>query len=74
MKDGLGIRKVKDVNAAFLAKQGWKFLTQPDWVRIVKDKYVNEYDNFFSMKKTSAVSTACKSILDQRHLIKIDLK
>lgn len=46
---GVGIIKKDDVNATFIAKQGWKILTQLDniWVRIVKAKYLkNNVDMF----------------------------
>lgn len=46
---------------------------QPDssLVRLVKEKYLkNDVDKFFSAKKNSASSTAWKSILGQRYLIK----
>lgn len=37
-EDGLGIKKTEEVNAAFLAKQGWKVVAQPDniWVKVIK--------------------------------------
>lgn len=63
---------------AFLTKQGQKVLAQPFnifWVSIVKAKYFkNDVDNFFSTKKTSATSTAWKSIPGQRNLIKRGLE
>lgn len=39
---GLGVRKTEDVDTAFLAKQGWKILKQPDnvWVQLMNQKYL----------------------------------
>jgi hypothetical protein len=40
---GLGIRKMRDVNLALIAKLGWKMLTNPDslWVAQLKGKYLH---------------------------------
>lgn len=57
-EDGLNIR-TEDINSAFLAKEGWKILTQADnnWVRIVTAKHLNNNkDNFLTSKKRYKVS------------------
>lgn len=75
-KGGIGIRRIKDMVAAFLTKQGWKVFTQSDniWVGIAKAKYNNNSkDNFFSNRNYTA-SLAWISILDHRNLIKRDIK
>ena len=38
---GLGIRKAKHQNQAFMMKLGWKLVTRRDdfWVKVVRDKY-----------------------------------
>lgn len=42
----LGIRRTQDVNAAFIAKLGWKIITGPDnlWTRVVSAKYLGKGD------------------------------
>lgn len=47
---GLGISKTEDTNVVFLAKQGWKILSQPDniWVKVVKSKYLKTISIFLS--------------------------
>lgn len=41
MEGGLGIRNLRLWNLCFIAKLGWKILTQPSklWVQILKRKY-----------------------------------
>lgn len=38
---GLGIRRLKEWNIAFMAKLGWKMLNNPEklWVRLFNEKY-----------------------------------
>lgn len=40
---GLGIRRTKDMNIAFLAKLGWRMETKGEslWAQVLKDKYGN---------------------------------
>lgn len=45
---------MEDINGAFIYKQGWKVLNQPDniWVRIIKVKYLeNDKDNFLVSRR-----------------------
>lgn len=69
-EEGLGIRKPKDVNAAYFVNQGWKFY---DSVRENVDKIsYNELLNshsFLEISKTSAALKAWKSILNHRKLL-----
>lgn len=68
---GRGIRKVQDVNAASLAKLGWKVLKDPNnlWVRVVSAKYLAK-SNFLEAKKSANASRMWKYILDHRYLLK----
>lgn len=62
---------VEDTNATYLAKQGWKILTQPNniWIQLMKAKYlINPI--VFHINKTKTASIAWKSILDRRLLLK----
>lgn len=38
MEGGLGFRSMRQVNAAFLAKLGWRLLAEPDalWARVIR--------------------------------------
>lgn len=71
-KRGLENKKTEDVNAPFLAKQGWKVLTWSDnrWVQLIKAKYLKKYMNFLQSKKTNIVSIDWKYILDHWYFIK----
>lgn len=42
MEGGLGIRSIRQTNAAFLAKLGWRVLAEPEtmWSRVVRDNIV----------------------------------
>lgn len=68
---GLGIRKYQDINAANLAKLGWKVLTTPEnlWVQVVLATYLSN-NNFMEVRKTVKVSRMWKYILDHRYLLK----
>lgn len=68
---GLGIKKLQDVNAANLAKLGWKILKEPDnlWVKVVSTKYLTR-KIFMEARKTANGSRIWKYILDHRYLLK----
>lgn len=40
-KEGLGIKRLRHMNIAMIAKLGWKFLTEPNslWVKVLQSKY-----------------------------------
>lgn len=42
--DGLGLRRAYPLNQAFLAKLGWKILSESDnfWVKLIKAKYLSK--------------------------------
>ena len=68
---GLGIRKRAAVNTAFLAKLGWKFLTQPEnyWVQQVRAKY-GSTEQFFACRSMRSDSWVWKCLLKLRPFIK----
>lgn len=45
---GLGLRKTRPLNNAFIAKLGWKILTEPQnlWVSLIRNKYL-KISHFF---------------------------
>lgn len=51
--EGLGFKRIQDVNATLLAKLGWKILINPNniWVRVVSTKYLSKV-NYLEAKKT----------------------
>lgn len=47
----LGVRRLREWNIAFMAKLGWKMLTNTDklWVRIFNEKYLKRTSFFFTV-------------------------
>ena len=68
---GLGLRKSAAVNTAYLAKLGWKFLTQPEnyWVQQLTAKY-GAPEHFFEARKKQHDSWIWKCMLQTRPFIK----
>jgi hypothetical protein len=69
---GLGLRKMKDVNLALLAKLGWKLLTGADslWVSQLSGKYIS-YGSFLSPSSISATSWLWKGITKTKTLLSL---
>ena len=69
---GLGFRRMKDVNIAFMAKLGWKLLTGADcvWVSQLLGKYLNS-ESFLFRSSISATSWLWKGITKTKPLISL---
>ena len=69
-RGGLGLRRTLPLNKAFIAKLGWKILTEPTnyWVQLVTQKYL-QGQSFFSCKPKPNDSPIWKHILLQRPLL-----
>ncbi|XP_056698546.1 uncharacterized protein [Spinacia oleracea] len=67
---GLGIRRLKDWNLAFMAKLGWTILDKPDklWVRILKEKYLKNSSLLNSMPNYNQ-SPLWRDILKGNHIL-----
>ena len=67
---GLGLRKMKDVNMALIAKLGWKMHTNFDctWVSQLRGKYLNSC-SVLSSSSHSSTSWLWKGILKSKGLI-----
>ncbi|XP_057248280.1 uncharacterized protein LOC130590240 [Beta vulgaris subsp. vulgaris] len=70
MAGGLGIRDLKRWNICFMAKLGWKFLTQPNklWVQVLKAKYCKN-SNLLDAMPNQSQSTIWRDILKGRDLL-----
>jgi len=68
---GLGLRKTSAVNTAFLAKLGWKILTQPEnfWVQHMRAKY-GPPEHFFALRSKRTDSWVWKCLLRIRPFLK----
>ncbi|XP_021753742.1 uncharacterized protein LOC110719145 [Chenopodium quinoa] len=72
---GLGIRRLKLWNMAFMAKLGWMILTKPDklWVRILSEKYLKR-GGLFDCHVSPNHSQIWKDILKGRELLASGLR
>jgi hypothetical protein len=70
---GLGLRKMKDVNLALIAKLGWKLLTGANtlWVSQLTGKYLSSTNSFLSPSSISATSWLWKGIIKTKPLISL---
>ncbi|XP_056688698.1 uncharacterized protein [Spinacia oleracea] len=67
---GLGIRRFKEWNLAFMAKLGWAVLTNPDklWVKVLKEKYL-KHANLFNCVPNNNQSPLWRDILKGRSIL-----
>ncbi|KAM2070517.1 hypothetical protein ACFX16_001897 [Malus domestica] len=67
---GLGFRNFQEFNDAFLAKQCWRLLTEPNslWARVIKARYF-PHCSFWEAKKGARASWALSSLLSGRELL-----
>ncbi|XP_031120628.1 uncharacterized protein LOC116023758 [Ipomoea triloba] len=72
---GLGLRKARDFNMAFLTKMAWQLWSNQDklWVQAMKDKYVKQGD-FLQLPTCSNASWGWRSILKGRDILTKGLK
>lgn len=68
---GLGLRKARDVNDAFLAKLAWNMETQPGklWVKVMNSKYVKNR-NFLNIPVARNASWVWRSVTRGREAIR----
>ncbi|CAN1159680.1 Putative ribonuclease H protein At1g65750 [Linum perenne] len=61
---GLGLRKARELNQAYLMKLGWEILNQPDklWVRVMTSKYLEETSNGPQLRRKSGGSSLWRGI------------
>jgi hypothetical protein len=73
-RGGLGFRDYKCFNQAFLAKQGWRMVTEPDSLcaRVLKARYDKEGD-FLSAACPKRASYTLRSIIHGRELLRAGL-
>ena len=69
---GLGIRSMRQANAAFLAKLGWRILTEPDalWARVLRSKYCAGRCDVHMFKASPGASNAWRGITDHIDVLK----
>jgi hypothetical protein len=73
-RGGLGFRDYECFNQAFLAKQGWRMITQPDSLcaRVLKARYFKEGD-FLTASCPKRASYTWRGIIHGRHLLRAGL-
>lgn len=62
---GLGIRKLAEMNIAFLAKLGWRLMFEEDslWIQVFKAKYAIQSADCSEWRPKSSMSNAWRGIL-----------
>ncbi|PON88131.1 hypothetical protein TorRG33x02_161570 [Trema orientale] len=70
-RGGLGIRRFKDINAAFLAKLGWMMASDSSrfWISILKARYCRE-SNFWTATLPKTTSVVARMIWSTRDFIR----
>lgn len=73
---GLGIRRLEEMNHAFLAKLGWRILRDENslWIQIVKAKYSASTKDCDLWQPKRGMSNAWKGILKSRYILRKGIK
>ncbi|KAL9228137.1 hypothetical protein vseg_003749 [Gypsophila vaccaria] len=73
---GLGLRSMRQVNVAFMAKLGWRMLSEPNplWARVLRHKYCKGRNdiNMFIAKQNS--SNLWKWIVEASDVLRAGVK
>ena len=69
---GLGIRSMRQTNSAFLAKLGWRLLTEPNalWARILRSKYCEDRCDIDMFKEKANCSNAWHGIMSSIDIVR----
>lgn len=69
---GLGIRSMRQANAAFLTKLGWRLLAEPEtlWSRVMRSKYCDGRCDIDMFKAKGDSSNAWKGIIENIDVLK----
>ena len=69
---GLGIKKMRNMNLAFLAKMGWRLITESYklWAKNLHAEYVRGKMDFSELEKKRNASNAWKWMVATREIIK----
>ncbi|XP_019150554.1 PREDICTED: uncharacterized protein LOC109147346 [Ipomoea nil] len=76
LRGGLGIRKLKEMNQAFLAKLGWRMLHEKDslWVQLLRTKYAATSDDVSLWQLRRNMSQTWRGLLKSRHILEGGIK
>lgn len=68
---GLGLRSMSKSNISFMAKMGWKLLTEPEslWASVLRGKFIQQ-THFFDSQSSPQASYTWKSIQKGKELLK----
>nr|GMC97865.1 putative RNA-directed DNA polymerase [Ipomoea batatas] len=68
---GLGIRKTRDMNIAFMAKLGWRLFDEKDsvWAQVLRSKYLKGGQSIEDLKPARSSSNAWKGINRARNIL-----
>ncbi|KAL2902408.1 hypothetical protein RDABS01_027490 [Bienertia sinuspersici] len=68
---GLGMKSMRQANAAFLTKLGWRILSEPTtlWSRVVRNKYCNGRCDVDMFKTTSNCSNLWRGVVENAKYI-----
>lgn len=69
---GLGLRAMRQTNNAFLAKLGWRLLTEPTalWSRVMRAKYCDNWCDLDMFKEKSNASNAWRGIMSSVDVVR----
>lgn len=69
---GLGIRAMRQTNTAFLAKLGWRLLTEPKslWSRVMRAKYCDDRCDLDMFKEKKNASNAWRGIMSSVDVVR----
>ena len=72
VEGGLGIKSMRQVNAAFLAKLGWRLLAEPRslWSRVLRAKYCDNRCDMDMFKNKANASNAWRGIIQNVDVVR----
>ena len=63
---GLGLKKMRQLNSAFLMKLSWRFVTEPNalWARVIRAKYCKNQDWGLIAARRNSCSNAWRGMME----------
>ena len=69
---GLGIKKMRDLNMALMAKLGWRLITDTDklWAKVMHEEYGKGGTRISKLVNKRATSNAQRGMVVSQHILK----